>query len=769
MASGLKIIDTENLSREKTLLIKYYLNNTGEWVYALDNCGYKPVCDEYWTIMYPNFQHPQHTDASPDRPLVILTGSLYGVFAWNYGGIPGIQPSDFDAEHSYLVQVTMVNQGCLFTGNNTGQTGSGGTTGSVPVTGIHAPPQSGYYPPRGPGRITPGYGAPPYPKIPDIPIIVHNSGTLIRINDPDPGTYAGIVQPENGYYSKPVEFASGTLDYTNIPLRDLAIGNNPIKPSLFYGNKPGEVSEDPMFMQKEKDRNNLPSRFDNKLNSDPAGWMELNPNASFSNKNLTPSFVFGDQNSNDMSKVGRSNKQINNSSIDLLVEGSRATGVLYINRTAALSGGSTLDSRAGIPSLSLIPGITSDDLSTKIPINELPANLEVGSYNSKNYSALDTASDSATRPYTSSSVSYNADIVISNPVVRRGELLTIAASCYPNTDVSIYAKLIIVDTEGKQVEAATSSVAIANSSEASKIAITTRTDIYALGKIIINALFFDSNNNIVANASKAAEVIDQIIESASALPKTINSYRLPTNGHISDNLARYAGVNINKYVDFYIDNTPRYFIFRMFAGQLAFVIKSLNATTLDTNLIAKVYDPDVVGSMAGSSTRRVDIIQHYDPVLTVKDKIKINDATIFENEHVIGTKSVSLPFDMITTPILSISKNGSNVDGPAKVRMYLNDDANLIVPIRISKTNDGLSDIATYNLPYAGEEIRMLVGGKDQYDIPDDVVTYSATGSLIGEITYTIETSLINPDNWIHLLKYPYSIANDIIYSERFV
>lgn len=768
MASGLKIIDTENLNREKTLLIRYYLNSTGEWVYAIDNCGYKPVCDEYWTIMYPNFQHPQHTDASPDRPLVILTGSLYGTFAWNYGGIPGIEPSDFDSDHSYLVQVTMVNQGCLFTGNQSGQTGQTGTTGSSGISGIAAPPESGYLPPKGPIRIPPGYGAPPYPKIPGI--ITPVTGTLIRVTTPDPNGYHEIVDPENGYYSKPIEFAENSLNYSNLPIRDLSFGFDPLKPSLFYNRDLNEISENPMFNQREKDRNKLPQRFDNTLNSDPAGWQSLNPDDSFTNKNLTPSFVFGDKNAKDMNKVGKLNKSFNNPAIDLLVEGSKADDVISIPRTIDVAGGASLDASSRIPSLDFIPGIgpSNNDVNTKIAINELPAGLEAGSYNTKNYSALDTTLDSATKPYTASSVVYNSDIVISSASVRRGEQITIAASCHPNTDVSIYGKIIIVDTEGKQIEAAVSSASVCNINESAKIAMTIRTDVYALGKIFINALFFDSSNNIVAQASRTAEIIDQVTENASAIPNNIRTYRQPLNDTISDSLARYTQVDINNYIDFYIDDSPRVFILKILGDSVSFVLKSLNPTTLDTNLIARIFNPESIASMAGSSTRRVDIIQQSAPALESRSKIMINDVSVFDKDHIIGMAPVGLPFDTLNNPVLVISKYGSNTHERCKIRMYLHKDVRLLTTTRTNYTNDGINDIITYDTSYGAEEIKMLIGGKDQYDIPDNVVMYSSTGSLVGSLTYTIPTSTVANETWIHLLRYPYNLGRDIIYSERY-
>jgi hypothetical protein len=201
---------------------------------------------------------------------------------------------------------------------------------------------------------------------------------------------------------------------------------------------------------------------------------------------------------------------------------------------------------------------------------------------------------------------------------------------------------------------------------------------------------------------------------------------------------------------------------------VSFVLKSLNPTTLDTNLIARIFNPESIASMAGSSTRRVDIIQQSAPALESRSKIMINDVSVFDKDHIIGMAPVGLPFDTLNNPVLVISKYGSNTHERCKIRMYLHKDVRLLTTTRTNYTNDGINDIITYDTSYGAEEIKMLIGGKDQYDIPDNVVMYSSTGSLVGSLTYTIPTSTVANETWIHLLRYPYNLGRDIIYSERY-
>lgn len=165
---SLYITDLENLPREKTLLIHYTINCSGEWNLLQLSSAYRNVCDDEWTVMFPNDQHPRHTDFTISVP---ASGSRACTFAWNYGGIVGIDQEDFDENHSYLVQLACYNVAC------SGFTGSGDTSGdpnpstSGSNTGISPPgppdrppgdepPVPPSSPPGSPGSV-PGVNLPP--------------------------------------------------------------------------------------------------------------------------------------------------------------------------------------------------------------------------------------------------------------------------------------------------------------------------------------------------------------------------------------------------------------------------------------------------------------------------------------------------------------------------------------------------------------------------------------------------------------------------------
>lgn len=144
MTDCIRINSLENLPIEQTLLIHYTIMCTGTWELAQLLSAYRNVCDDEWTVMYPNHQHPRHTDF----PITVTTPGLNGTFAWNYGGIQGISAENFDEAHSYLTQLSIFNYNCLYTGEDPLPSGTGGSTN----TGLSGNGNNtGYFPPGGPG------------------------------------------------------------------------------------------------------------------------------------------------------------------------------------------------------------------------------------------------------------------------------------------------------------------------------------------------------------------------------------------------------------------------------------------------------------------------------------------------------------------------------------------------------------------------------------------------------------------------------------------
>ena len=165
MSECIRINSVENLPVEQTLLIHYTILCTGTWELAQLLTAYRNVCEDSWTVMYPNYQHPRHSDF----PIVVTYAGTPATFAWNYGGIQGISAENFDESHSYLTQLSIFNYNCYFTGQEPEPSGTGtgqdpqlpGMSGEPPITGSSGGGGGSPRTPSGPTPPNPGNGTPP--------------------------------------------------------------------------------------------------------------------------------------------------------------------------------------------------------------------------------------------------------------------------------------------------------------------------------------------------------------------------------------------------------------------------------------------------------------------------------------------------------------------------------------------------------------------------------------------------------------------------------
>jgi len=106
------ITSIENIPWARRLIISFYLRqdcfnpDAGSWQFVLEDCGYRSVCSSSWITMTPNTQHPLHST-------VIKYAGNYK-FVWDYGGLEGLSPADFDSNHSYLVQLVLSDPTCSY-------------------------------------------------------------------------------------------------------------------------------------------------------------------------------------------------------------------------------------------------------------------------------------------------------------------------------------------------------------------------------------------------------------------------------------------------------------------------------------------------------------------------------------------------------------------------------------------------------------------------------------------------------------------------------
>jgi hypothetical protein len=214
MPSSLTILSTEHLPEESTLLIHYNISDGGTWNLAQMLTAYRNVIDTGWTVMFPNTQHPRHTDF----PITIPQGgSAPGVFAWNYGGVRGIDPENFNNERSYLVQITVYNTD---EGTITNQTPAGTVSSQTnvstggQVTPANVPTKSS--PPR---RVPPRTKTPPIRPSPIPPPLGPTpKDTYVHIpprrtpTAPEPIGDPGTEIPSGPILSAPAPIFPGTIE-----------------------------------------------------------------------------------------------------------------------------------------------------------------------------------------------------------------------------------------------------------------------------------------------------------------------------------------------------------------------------------------------------------------------------------------------------------------------------------------------------------------------------------------------------------------------------
>jgi hypothetical protein len=110
MVHKVQITNIEHIDWAKRLIITYYLaqdcfNPTlGGWEYIPNACGYLNICNTDWIVIVPNTQHPLHSSS------IKTAGTYY--FVWDYGGVEGLNPTDFDSDHSYVIQIALADFSC---------------------------------------------------------------------------------------------------------------------------------------------------------------------------------------------------------------------------------------------------------------------------------------------------------------------------------------------------------------------------------------------------------------------------------------------------------------------------------------------------------------------------------------------------------------------------------------------------------------------------------------------------------------------------------
>ena len=270
MVHKVTINQIDHIDWAKRLVIHYYLSQdvslptVGNWAYKPESCGYRNVCDDNWVIITPNTQHPLHSKN-------IKTKGSY-IYVWDYGGVYGLNPADFDSSHSYIIQLALVDTTCGYVdpcANSTNVTpstsptpgvapmGTAGTDGDINNTFNNCGP--GYTltsdalgclicefipiitGPTEPTIILPGWTQPD-PPFGEASGPVYNSSTFVQIGpwaftySPKPSEVAGIGPIGTPLGPASIQNSKSTLPKSPFHMSSTVsfIGGQPLNPLLAY-------------------------------------------------------------------------------------------------------------------------------------------------------------------------------------------------------------------------------------------------------------------------------------------------------------------------------------------------------------------------------------------------------------------------------------------------------------------------------------------------------------------------------------------------------
>jgi hypothetical protein len=122
MSHKVQIENIDHRTSEKRLVISYRILQSCNNVIAprgwepilLDSagnfgCGYRNICGE-WIYMTPNDQHPEHSPTTLEGK--ICNSSHVYKYVWDYEGEFGLDPTEFETDHSYLLSLQFDDLSC---------------------------------------------------------------------------------------------------------------------------------------------------------------------------------------------------------------------------------------------------------------------------------------------------------------------------------------------------------------------------------------------------------------------------------------------------------------------------------------------------------------------------------------------------------------------------------------------------------------------------------------------------------------------------------
>lgn len=758
MVDALHINSLEHAPMERTLFIHYTLDQSGLWDFLPQHCGYRGVCDSGWYIMYPNTQHPRHTDA----PILVNPQSVVTcTFAWNYGGIRGIDPVDFSDGHSYLVQLAMMDSlGCQMPAptGSTGSIGHTGITGSsrLPIAVNPRPPYR--LPPHRPD--SPSNPNPPWPSFPTFPepgipgqptnpFQPYNpgggggSGPITSGVRTGPGIIfdggGGHISPSGDrlihYFMQPSGVVSIELDrerihISNPPRTSHPDGRGLIAPIVGSNfNSPPPIRGDP-------NRSELDRTY-------------INP-PNISSESLVPTRTFGDGgNSYGSYGNGSGPFSVGPTNINGLI---RKDEVLEVTRVIPPGAPANQSPFGAIireepvsnpyPS-SVSLNIESVEAERSIDFTKPRAGLpDVTSAADSSFispgKAVDLNNQTTLLKVELANIAPGAVTLIetSKNEVRLGDQLAVSSAFIPPAGAEFYVTSYIyaVNTDGGPATLLKSGSATAtNNSSPAKIKVLFNTSQWKIGGLVLTAIYKDSSGKTIGLASKRIVIRDP---SATSYLKTDDGFRSSTSNEatLPQVVKNYAGLANSGMSVFIPSKLGRGLLFSKVensSNQFSAIAVAKDLISTDKVTLASITPTSLnVTGLAHAFTPTV-YMNRYSGAIVSDSRLSIDSEEFMPETHQVALP----PSSTSETEMVLFIRPSNNEETESDIYISENYKLKQTSVNSMRRLSDGV--MVSYSTPYVYEPLKLLVMGYSSGDLPLSPVYYTGTSNQSGHVTFS--------------------------------